>query len=188
MNHYIPNYLSLPYSNSQRYSPSSSDYQRYSPTQSNYYSNYPSELSNNFNQNNNLVNSMLNTRISKLNYEKDVLNEFRNRNPYSPPSPYTYNPSFVTLVSDFNQLTFEEDYEPEIFFKTRYFYPNYSINDGVSIDTNGSYYTNISLFDSKNGKAFKKMYLNTHLRMATKYSYEYVEPFALCLNLTSCST
>ena len=65
--------------------------QRYSTLPTNYYSNYPNELTNNFNQNNHLANSMLNTRLSKLNYEKDVLNEIQNRNPYYPPTPYTYN-------------------------------------------------------------------------------------------------
>ena len=81
MNQFIPNYISNPYSNTQRYS----------TLQTNYYSRYPNELTNNFNQNNTLVNSMLNTRLSKLNYEKDVLNEIQNRNPYYPPTPYTYN-------------------------------------------------------------------------------------------------
>ena len=81
MNQYIPNYMSNPYSNTQRYS----------TLQTNYYSRYPNELTKNFNQNNTLVNSMLNTRLSKLNYEKDILNEIQNRNPYYPPTPYTYN-------------------------------------------------------------------------------------------------
>ena len=79
---YNPNYITLPYSNNQRYSPLN---------QSNTYSNYPSEISNNFNHNNHLVNSMINTRLSKLNYEKDILNTMQNRNPYYPPTPYTYN-------------------------------------------------------------------------------------------------
>ena len=78
---YNPNYLSLPYSNTQRYS----------PIQSNIYSNYNSEISNNFYHNNHLANSMINTRLSKLNYEKDILNTMQNRNPYYPPTPYTYN-------------------------------------------------------------------------------------------------
>ena len=81
MNQYGLIYPSNQYSNTQRYSTL--------PT--NYYSNYPNELTNNFYQNNHLANSMLNTRLSKLNYEKDVLNEIQNRNPYYPPTPYTYN-------------------------------------------------------------------------------------------------
>ena len=85
---YNPNYLSLPYSNNQRYSPLN---------QSNTYSNYPSEISNNFNHNNHLVNSMINTRLSKLNYEKDILNTMQNRNPYYPPTPYTYNNPYPNL-------------------------------------------------------------------------------------------
>ena len=85
---YNPNYLSLPYSNNQRYSPLN---------QSNTYSNYPTEISNNFNHNNNLVNSMINTRLSKLNYEKDILNTMQNRNPYYPPTPYTYNNPYPNL-------------------------------------------------------------------------------------------
>ena len=85
---YNHNYLSLPYSNNQRYSPLN---------QSNTYSNYPSEISNNFNHNNHLVNSMINTRLSKLNYEKDILNTMQNRNPYYPPTPYTYNNPYPNL-------------------------------------------------------------------------------------------
>ena len=85
---YNPNYLSLPYSNNQRYSPLN---------QSNTYSNYPSEISNNFNHNNHLVNSMINTRLSKLNYEKDLLNNIQNRNPYYPPTPYIYNNPYPNL-------------------------------------------------------------------------------------------
>ena len=85
---YNPNYLSLPYSNNQRYSPLN---------QSNTYTNYPSEISNNFNHNNQLVNSMINTRLSKLNYEKDILNTMQNRNPYYPPTPYTYNNPYPNL-------------------------------------------------------------------------------------------
>ena len=85
---YNPNYLFLPYSNNQRYSPLN---------QSNTYSNYPSEISNNFNHNNHLVNSMINTRLSKLNYEKDILNTMQNRNPYYPPTPYTYNNPYPNL-------------------------------------------------------------------------------------------
>ena len=83
MNPYAPNYLSLPYSNTQRYSPK--------PLNSNYYSNYPSELSNNFYQNNSIANSLINNRISRLNYEKEIIQGVRN--PYYPPTPYTYHSS-----------------------------------------------------------------------------------------------
>ena len=81
MNPYSSNYISLPYSNTDRYS----------PLKQNYYSSYPTELSNNFMQNNNLVNSMLNNRLSKLNYEKEIINGIHN--PYNPPSPYLYHSS-----------------------------------------------------------------------------------------------
>ena len=87
MNPYSSNYISLPYSNTERYS----------PLKQNYYSSYPTELSNNFRQNNNLVNSMLNNRLSKLNYEKEIINGIRN--PYNPPSPYLYHSS-----SDYSNL------------------------------------------------------------------------------------
>ena len=56
MNPYSSNYISLPYSNTERYS----------PLKQNYYSSYPTELSNIFRQNNSLVNSMLNNRLSKF--------------------------------------------------------------------------------------------------------------------------
>ena len=76
MNPYFQNDLILPYSNNRNY---------HNEEQS-YYNNYPTEISNNFNQNNYLVNSMLNNRLSKLNYEKEILNGIHN--PYNPPTPY----------------------------------------------------------------------------------------------------
>ena len=81
MNYNFSNYSASPYSYSYRYT----------PTHSNYFSNYPNELSSNFNQNTNLVNSMLTNRISKLNYEKEMLHGIRNT--YNPPLPYEYNSS-----------------------------------------------------------------------------------------------
>ena len=79
MNYNFSNYSASPYS------------YRYTPTHSNYFSNYPNELSSNFNQNTNLVNSMLTNRISKLNYEKEMLHGIRNT--YNPPLSYEYNSS-----------------------------------------------------------------------------------------------
>ena len=91
MNPYVPNYLSLPYSNTQRYSPK--------PLNSNYYSKYPSELSNNFYQNNSIANSLINNRISRLNYEKEIIQGVRN--PYYPPTPYINHssPNYSSLAN-----------------------------------------------------------------------------------------
>ena len=65
-------YLSLPHSNNELYE----------ETGSNYYS-YPTESSNNFRNNNLLANSLLNNRLNKLNYEKEILGKISN--PYQPP-------------------------------------------------------------------------------------------------------
>ena len=62
-------------------------------------------------------------------------------------------------------------YTDEIFFKTQFFYPDLSINDGVHLDTNGSYYTNILTFDGNSGKISKRLYLNNHIEYTTRYSY-----------------
>ena len=67
-----PQYSSLPYSNFQQFGTTGSSYSTFS-----------TETSNNFHQNNLLANSMLNDRLDKLNYEKDVLSKIRN--PYDPP-------------------------------------------------------------------------------------------------------
>ena len=67
-----PNYLSLPYQNSQLYN--SMEY--------NYY-NYPTESSDNFHRNNRLAHSLINNRLDKLNYEKGYLNKMNN--PYQAP-------------------------------------------------------------------------------------------------------
>ena len=67
-----PEYLSLPYTNTQPFGPLG-----------NSNSLFESETSNNFSRNNRLVNSMLNNRIDKLSYEKEILNKIHN--PYEPP-------------------------------------------------------------------------------------------------------
>ena len=68
-----PNYLSLPYSNSEIYGAIGNN--------NNY--NYSIETSNNFHHNNILANSLLNNRLDKLNYEKEILGKIHN--PYQPP-------------------------------------------------------------------------------------------------------
>ena len=73
------NYLSLPYQNSEL-----SNFNR-----NNYY-NYSTENSENFHKNNRLANSLINNRLDKLNYEKQIINKMNNR--YQPPNtPHYHN-------------------------------------------------------------------------------------------------
>lgn len=74
-------------------------------------------------------------------------------------------------------------YTDEIFIKTKFFYPAYTFNDGIHVDTNGSYYTNVTGFDTAQGKISKKVYLNNHIINADKYSYELSVPAFSSVNL-----
>ncbi len=66
-----PNYLSLPYSNTESFETIRS-------------SNYNStEIADNFLHNNTIANSLINNRLDKLNYEKEILGKISN--PYQPP-------------------------------------------------------------------------------------------------------
>ena len=83
-----PEYLSLPYTNTQLFGPLGNNN---SP--------FESETSNNFSRNNRLVNSMLNNRIDKLSYEKEILNKIHN--PYEPP----VNPHYHGHSHNHNSLS-----------------------------------------------------------------------------------
>lgn len=108
---------------------------------------------------------------------------------YTKISFYKYGPQYYTLSNYYetqlNDITnintkkrMEQDiiegnstYSSDIYFRTQFFYPNLSVNDGIHLDTNGSYYTNILCFDGATGRISKRLYLNNHINYITKYSY-----------------
>lgn len=99
---------------------------------------------------------------------------------------YTYcnndHKTIESLNDDFEQSPLNTDYKNspyssytgDVFVKTKYFYNSYCINDGINIDKNGTYYTNALVFDGKDGKISKKLYLNHHIQNLTKYSYDVI--------------
>ena len=126
----------------------------------------------------------------KINALENALNIGGNKKiKYTKISFYNYGIQYYTLTSDpkvdltsiydiSTKNTYKDavingnsTYTDEIFFKTQFFYPDLSINDGVHLDTNGSYYTNILTFDGNSGKISKRLYLNNHIEYTTRYSY-----------------
>ena len=82
-----PDYLSLPYSNTETYG----------NIGNNNYDDYITETSNNFRQNTTLVNNLINNRLDTLNYEKEILG--RIHNPYQPPViPHYHNHNHSNLA------------------------------------------------------------------------------------------
>lgn len=95
---------------------------------------------------------------------------------------YSYGPYYKTIqgLAEANNIIYGSDYEKssytdEIIFKSKYLYDNFTINDGIHTEKNGSYFTNILTFDGKNGKISRKLYLNRHIQNITKYSYDIQE-------------
>lgn len=67
----------------------------------------------------------------------------------------------------------DSTYTFDIYYKTNFLYKDFTISDDISIDTDGSYFINVMVFDSVVGKKQKKLYLNNHVRNITRYTYEY---------------
>ena len=97
-----PQYLSLPYTNSQANGPLGINY---SPIET--------ETIHNIRHNNRLVNSMINNRLDKLNYEKEVLNSIRN--PYDPPLvPHHHNHNHNNLAGCGHHIMYPNYYYYDI--------------------------------------------------------------------------
>ena len=106
---------------------------------------------------------------------------------------YTYQVTYYTYSPDnFEAHTFEQitdgnrygsnNYKTHLnggkpddilFLKSRYFYNTYTFNNGLNISRDGSYYTNISVFDGNKGKAYKTLFLSSHIYTVTRYTYMY---------------
>lgn len=99
---------------------------------------------------------------------------------------YTYSPENYETHT-FQQITDDNKYSSEnyldnlqggkptniLFLKSRYFYNTYTFNNGLNIARDGSYYTNISVFDGDKGKAYKTLFLSSHIYTVTRYTYMY---------------
>lgn len=67
--------------------------------------------------------------------------------------------------------TGENTYSYEVFMRSKFFYSSYTVNNGINIAKDGSYYTNISVFDGKTGITTKSLYLTPHIYTVTNYRY-----------------
>lgn len=77
--------------------------------------------------------------------------------------------SYLSSNNPLNDIT----YSYEVLMQSSFFYSAYTINDGINIAKDGSYFTNISVFDGKNGLITKSLYLNPHIYTITNYKYTY---------------
>ena len=59
------------------------------------------------------------------------------------------------------------------FISSKYFYPELTINDGLHQTRDGSYYTNISIYDGTRGAISKALVLQPNIFNVTKYTYKY---------------
>lgn len=59
------------------------------------------------------------------------------------------------------------------FLKSKYFYPQFSINNGIHITKDGSYYTTISIYDGTRGVISKSLVLQPNIFNVTQYTYDY---------------
>ena len=66
----------------------------------------------------------------------------------------------------------KEFYTYNIYFKTKYFYPEFTYNDGIHVDVSGSYYTNLYVYDGKSGSRVRKMLLNNYKYDISHYSFD----------------
>ena len=102
MNPNIPSYISLPYSNTQLFG-----------TMGNEYRSISTEASDNFRRNNYIANSMLNNRLDKLNYEKQIFNKIHN--PYDPPVvPHFHNYNHNSLAGCGHHIMYPNYYYYDI--------------------------------------------------------------------------
>lgn len=64
-------------------------------------------------------------------------------------------------------------YSYEVLMSSKFFYSSYTVNDGINVGKDGSYFTNISVFDGKTGLTSKMLYLTPHIYTITNYKYTY---------------
>ena len=98
--------------NNPRYFPSYSNPQLFGTTGSSY-NTFSTETSNNFQQNSLMANSMINDRLDKLNYEKEILGKIRH--PYEPAvNPYFHNHNHSHLANCGHHLMYPNYYYYDI--------------------------------------------------------------------------
>lgn len=59
------------------------------------------------------------------------------------------------------------------FLYSKYFYPDLTVNNGIHVGKNGSYYTSISVYDADRGKISRTLALQPNVFNITEYTYEY---------------
>lgn len=59
------------------------------------------------------------------------------------------------------------------FLYSKYFYPDLTVNNGIHLGKDGSYYTAISVYDADRGKISRTLALQPNVFNVTEYTYEY---------------
>lgn len=62
----------------------------------------------------------------------------------------------------------------KLFMHSKYFYPDMTINNGIHYGKDGSYYTNIIIYDGTRGSISKSLTLQPNIFNVTNYTYDYV--------------
>ena len=81
--------------------------------------------------------------------------------------------SHYSLSNEFNDVKNVLDYEKKYLY-SKYFYPDFTVNNGIHQAKDGSYYTSISVFDGSRGTISKSLFLQPNVFNITEYTYEYV--------------
>lgn len=92
---------------------------------------------------------------------------------------------YKTILTDVPTDTGKTDYTYNIYFKTKYFYPEFTYNDGIHVDVSGSYYTNLYVYDGQTGSRIRKMFLNNYKYDISHYSFDLTTRSKLEVNANS---
>lgn len=91
---------------------------------------------------------------------------------YEPLDFYKTQISHYILSDETHVLSEILEYDNK-FLYSKYFYPNFTINNGIHVASDGSYYTSIMVFDGTRGSISKNLALVPNIFNITEYSYMY---------------
>lgn len=80
--------------------------------------------------------------------------------------------SHYLMSSYYNLVTDIEEYDKKYLY-SKYFYQEFTNNNGVHQAKDGSYYTTISIFDGTRGTISKSLFLQPNIFNVTEYTYNY---------------
>lgn len=80
--------------------------------------------------------------------------------------------SHYMLSDSKNLVTSIVDYDKKYLY-SKYFYEEFTVNNGIHQAKDGSYYTNVSIFDGTRGTISKPLFLQPNIFNVVEYTYEY---------------